>query len=690
VPADLPSTYGFVDRDEDLAWVRAELATEHAVAVVGRRGVGTSACAVQAANTVRDRFPDGQVYLDLRGYGHELRPRQVLGALTRKLGAGPPRSARAADLAAAGAALRATIGDRRVLLVLDNVSDPAQVRHLLPPAPESRLLMAGTPALADLGGVALRWLGEPDAEAAAMVLADARARSGTTTGNRSRVDDPATDAVITELVDLCGRQPRALRAIGHQIGRAGWRADELLAVLRHAMAAPPHQPIGYTEALRLLSVQDVAYHALPAPARRLLRLLSLAPDPLDREAVGALTPHAGRTLDALVDAGFVMAAEGGRYEIRPLLTAYARVHLHHDEPVRRRVRAQASLIRHLARQAEQHAAALATGSDRAGAQTWFELHHAVIQALVVNAPGGPAAVVHPLPRTVRRWWFRLAVALCTWYAEDNRLDPWEAVCEAVLATRIGADRPTVTGWAHNELGVIRRRRGDPHDAAAALTLAVTGRGQRGQAQARTNLGLALLDQGEVDAAVDQLQRARRHRALADRAGQALTDLALGAAHLTRGDPETARHHLVTAANTFDALGERRGYAAALSNLIVAQWRLGEYLDSAHASAAALEAYDEVDDPIGRSTALLNTGGVLLSLDPPRAEAARDMLTQALALRSAGPIGPGVGRILLYLGDAEAALGRPEVARERWTVAARACADAGDLAGGAAVAERLAR
>lgn len=672
VPTDLPYTYGFAGRDEDVAWARQALATEHAVALVGRRGVGTSACAVHAANTVRERFADGQVYLDLRAHGRPLRPRQVLAAVARKVGARPPRSPRAADLAATGADLRLRLGDRSVLLVLDNVADPAQIRHLLPPAPHCRLLLAGAPTLSTVDGVAVRWLGEPDRDDAATLLAGARAAAS----SRGRGPDPTTDPATPDLVELCGRQPRAVRALGHQIGRHGWRTDELLAVLRHAVVAPPHQRIPYAEALPLLAERDVAYRALSAPARRLFRLLSLAPEPLDRAAVGALRRRPDGPLEELAAAGFVTAAEGGRYQIRPLLAAYARLHLRHDEPARHRVRAQVRLVRHLARQAERPDA------------EWFARHHDLLRALATGAPGGPAAVADPLPRGVRRWWFRLAVALSTWYAGENRHDDWEAVCQAVLGTRIAGDRPAVTGWAHNELGVIRRRRGDPHGAAAVLTLAVTERRRRGQAQARTNLGLALLDQGEVDTAIEHLERARRHRSPADRAGQALTDLGLGAAYLTRGQPVKARRHLVQAANAFDTVGDRRGYAAALTNLVLAQWRLGEHLDAAHAWAAALEAYDQVDDPVGRAAALLNAGAALVSTDPPRGEPARELLTEALRLRAHRRPDAGLGRTLLHLGDAELAQGQPARARERWQDAVGVCEEVGDAAGAAAATQRL--
>jgi AAA domain len=129
------------------------LDTEHAVAVAGRRAVGTSSCAVQAANVIRERAPDDRIYyLDLRASGRRLSSREVLAALARAVGTAEPRSGRPAALRKAAAALRDRLDDERVLLVLDNIDELAQVRPLLPPTSRCRLLLAGAPELARAEG----------------------------------------------------------------------------------------------------------------------------------------------------------------------------------------------------------------------------------------------------------------------------------------------------------------------------------------------------------------------------------------------------------------------------------------------------------------------------------------------------------------------------------------------------------
>ncbi|SDZ16865.1 hypothetical protein SAMN05444365_106126 [Micromonospora pattaloongensis] len=694
----LPYLSGFTGRVDDVAAIVRAVRYDHAVAVVGRRGVGTSSCALQAANACRDEFPEGQFYLDLRGRD---RPRSAYGTLTalaRILGTTPPRSGRPDGLAEAADALRGYLDGRRMLLVLDNVDDPAQVRPLLPPTARTcRLLLAGAPALTRLDGVRAHWLSEPDPDDAVELFADAgRAAPGAWT----RRPNPRTDPAVREIAELCGRQPRTIRALGYLSARHGWRSTDLRERLRRAIEAPPHQRVALSPAVRLLTERDTAYRALSRGARRLYRLMSLGPAPLDRTAIAALArrrpDRVARLLDELATGAFVVGAPGDRYELRPLLTAYARLHLRDGDTHHGRIAAQTRLTRHLARRAERHAASLTAAAALAGREQalpldddpsgWFELNQELLLA-VVRTPAGSSEA---LPRRLRRWWFRLAVAVCGWYAHEDRLEEWAEVCRLVLATPTAEDRPEIAGWAHNELGVLRRRQHDPRGAAAALTLAVAERGRRRTAQARMNLGLALLDLGQVDDAIEHLELSRRHRSSADRSGQALTDLALGAAHLARDEPETAHHHLVRAANTFRSLGEARGYAAALTNLTLVHSRLGEHLDATQAWRAALGEYERVPDLGGRAAALLNAAATLVTTAPSHAKQAYDLLVEARRLREQWRPTAGLGRTLLYLGDAAHALGRVDEARRHWADAAGVCEAVGDAAGAAAADSRQLR
>ncbi|MFI7026920.1 hypothetical protein ACIBMZ_29830 [Micromonospora sp. NPDC049900] len=691
----LPRSDGFTGRRGQAEAVVELLDPKHAVAVVGRRAVGTSWCAIQAANLCRSEFPDGQYYLDLRRGGRARSPREVLTALARVLGTAPPRSGRADDLADAADALRGQVDGRRVLLVLDNVDSPAQVRALLPPTTRiCRLLLAGTGRLAALNGVAAYWLAEPEPDDAVEMFAVA----GTTGGvHRPQRADPRRDPDVRTIVELCGYQPRAVTELGRRTTTYGWRHADVRHALRRAADTPPHQRVDVSPVTELVVAQDTAYHALGGEARRLWRLLSLSPVPLDRPTIAALArrrpDRVAALLDELADGAFVTGASGDRYEVRPLLAPYARMHLREAVPVRRRVNAQARLTRHLARRAERQV----TGLTAAGPletdprlpaddpYDWFTLHQDLLLAVVKV----PAGAVRALPRRVRGWWFRLAVASCGWLAHAERRDEWEDLCRTVLSNPTAQQRPEIAGWAHNQLGVVLRRRHDPYGAMAELSLAVAGQGRRGTAQARMNLGLALLDLGRLDEAVAHLELSRRHRAGGDRAGQALSDLGLGAARLARGDREAAHDLLVRAANAFRSLGDSRGYAAALTNLVLVHAAMGEYLDAAQAWRAALREYETIGDPTNRAAALLNAGAALLGTAPGQADQAAEWLAESLRLREGGRVDAGLGRTLLHLGDAEAARQRPETARRRWIDAAAVCESVGDEDGQRAADDRLA-
>jgi tetratricopeptide (TPR) repeat protein len=678
VSTDLPDTVGFVGMADDVAWLTS---SGHAAAMIGRRASGTSACVVQAANLIRGEFRDGQLYLNLRARGRPLRPREVVDALCRKIGIGEEALRRAVDLDAAAAELRAGLGDRKILIVLDNVDSPEQVRPLLPPPEDCRLLMAGGPALATLkdAGVAVRGLDQLSTEEAAELFA-AAAEDG-----RSPYHDLDKNDAVAAIVDLAGRQPHAVRVLGSWMAKWEWSPRELLDALRQAMDADRPDAT-----LTLLASRDRAYAAMGGSARRLVRLLALVQQPLSRNAVGALAGtnrgHADRMLDEAAAGEFIAVFADGRYGLQPLLLDYARIHLLCDEPHRRRVAAMSRLVRYLARQAERYAEA-AVGEQSAGGEPaagWFARNESLLRTLVCEPWGRPGAMPADPPRPMRRWWLRLAMALCTWYASDDRLDDWAAVCRAVLDSPVATRRAAVAGWAHNELGAVRRWQGDPHAAAVELTAAVKLRHRRGAAQSRTNLGLALLDQGDIDGALDQLQRARRQRSPSDRAGQALTDLALGVAFLARDEPRAARHHLILAANRFEGIGDRRGYAAALTDLALAQWWLGERLDAAHAWNAALECHPAVNDPKGHAAALLNAGAIVAG-DPRRADLARSLLKESLRQRRLKGRPPG--RALLYLGDVAHTAKDPDEAKRLWAEAAGACEEAGDAEGAAAARGR---
>ncbi|MGH9214031.1 MAG: hypothetical protein ACRD2C_25665 [Acidimicrobiales bacterium] len=763
VVEDLPNVARFVGRGDALHFATSN--TEGVAAIVGRRGVGTSACVKKAAlelssptsapdhqargnadpSPAEQPFPDGTHYLNLRRGNTALPPDQVIAALAVRFGGPVPTSGDAAEVERCAHALKERLAkvqlsgtddscergergepgvrDRRALLVLDNLDDPAQIEALLPFPRRCRVLLAGCPELArheDVTGEGFCWrLRVPTpGEAAAMF------RSATlAAGDHAHRPDPRRDRSVRRLIELCGRMPRPVRSLAYHMALHQWPPDELLASFLRQIAAPAYQDVRYTEAFDLVADQDVAYTALAPRARRLYRRLSLAPGPLEPTDVAVLCRPGllaalpwprrlvawaqGRTVKrttmlvgTLAQAGLVDSPRGG-CRIRDRYAPYAQIHLRRDESAYSRFRVELRLTRHLARRASQHADRLVPDGRRRwrrrrldtgiGAScTWFDLHHRTLRKLVTRAAGTPGMPPEVQPRRLRRWWFQLAVATCTWYAAVGATQNWRWTCTSVLATPTAGDRWRISSWAHNELGVIHRRL-NPARADELLAKALIERGHRGEAQVLTNLGLSKLDRNrETDDALWDLQTAARHRSPRDRRESARIDLGLGVAHYTRNELSSARDHLWHAVQAFDQLDDLRNSAAARTSLGLTYWQLGERQGAWQTLEQAVKDIDRLREVGGErlvnaateAAARLNLGAVLVASEKSRVEPlvpedasrwrrvewAYTLLQRSLELREKAPSADRC-RTYLALGDAASLLGRPTEAASYWHLAA---------------------
>jgi tetratricopeptide (TPR) repeat protein len=199
--------------------------------------------------------------------------------------------------------------------------------------------------------------------------------------------------------------------------------------------------------------------------------------------------------------------------------------------------------------------------------------------------------------------------------------------------------------------------------------------------------LVLLDHGQVDAAVQHLEVGLWLRSRADRRGQALSALALGAAYLRAGERDVAHRHLNRAVNQFDILGDVRGMAAALNNLGVVLSEQGDRMGAAERWDMARAYYVRLADELGLSSVLLNIAAELLATDRERTAEAADLLTESLRLRGARPETRSAGLAHLYLGDALAMGGKSAQAKEHWQAAAEILIPLGG-ADGAVASRRL--
>ncbi|WP_381556415.1 ATP-binding protein [Streptomyces eurythermus] len=284
--------------------------------VAGQPGLGKTAFAVHAAHRLAPHFPDGRFALDLHGMDPE--PTTPRDALARLLGAlGVPDAALPAGTDDRAGLWRSLAGERRVLLLLDNAADEAQVAPLLPGAGPSLTLVTSRHALAGLESVHRTDLALLRREEAVELL--------------TRIIGPdrvrAEAQAARDLADLCGHLPLAVRIAGQRLLS---RPHERLAKLVARLAAEGRRLDGLQAgSLRVRAAFALSYRQLPPDARTLLRRAALAAGADFSPETGALLAglshdEAVARAEELTDAGLLQSdAAAERYRFHDLLRLYA-------------------------------------------------------------------------------------------------------------------------------------------------------------------------------------------------------------------------------------------------------------------------------------------------------------------------------------------------------------------------------
>ncbi len=322
-PAQLPAAVNdFTGRRQIIARLRTLLSARPGAdgvpvaAISGIGGVGKTALAVHLAHTMQDLFPDGQLYADLRGYGDEAAaPESVLAAFLRGLGL--PADIIPDGLAERSALFRSLLAERRMLLLLDNARDAAQVRQLLPGSAGCAAIVTSRHKLADLASARLVDLDvmEPD---------EALTLFGTVAG-AERV--AAERAAAMDVVAACGFLPLAVRIVAARLAaRPSWTVASLVPRLADERRRLDEMRVGN---LTVEATFALGYGQLAPAQARAFRLLSL-PDGPDisvgaAAAVLAMNPmDTEDLLESLVDASLLEAPAPGRYRFHDLLRLFAR------------------------------------------------------------------------------------------------------------------------------------------------------------------------------------------------------------------------------------------------------------------------------------------------------------------------------------------------------------------------------
>jgi DNA-binding SARP family transcriptional activator len=291
------------------------------LAVVGTAGAGKTALALRWGHSVRDRFPDGQLFVDLRGHSAAA-PVPAMAALAQLLtGLGVPVEGIPADVASAAALYRSLLADRRVLVVLDDAAGPAQVRPLLPGGPGCVVLVTSRDRLSGL-------LAHEGAHRLTLdVLSPEEAHTLLIRTVGAELVRAEPDAVAA-LAAACSYLPLALR-----VAAANLADRPSPSIAGYVAELGVGDPLAVLEAdgdarAAVRGSFDLSYRAVDPDARRLFRMLGLAPGPdVTAHAAAALidvTPgHATRLLERLAGAHLVSQQAPGRYGSHELLRRFA-------------------------------------------------------------------------------------------------------------------------------------------------------------------------------------------------------------------------------------------------------------------------------------------------------------------------------------------------------------------------------
>lgn len=603
------------------------------VLIAGTAGVGKTALAVHWAHRVRGRFPDGQLYANLRGYDPGL-PASSAEVLTRFLTAlGVAGRDIPAGVAARAGMFRALVAGRRLLLVLDNASSVEQLRSLLPLSPTCLVLVTSRDSLPAL----VTEHGARRVELDLLTPREAVSLLRTLVGARVGAEPAAADDLVTH----CARLPLAIRIVAKLANRRGSTPlGELVLELDDRRS---RLRLLRTGSLAISTVFSWTYRQLPADAARLFRQLGWYPgQDIDLHAAAALgrlgLTEAGDLVDALCRAHLVQVDRHGRITMHDLLRAYAaELAIEHDSPNQISVALSALLDHHLRTAAhaidvyvpyEPKSSEPYRGTpafaDGAAARAWLDAERTNLVAVALYAadhgrPSHTAQLSHVLFRYLDMGD----------HHDDERMlhtaalrtvDPREAMAVignyGAVLWRSGRYRDAEGHWlrALDEA----RRIGSRHDEGRILAnlCGVHLRlGDTGQALSDGRLAVPLLH--AVDATYGE--------------GIALHHLGLVYQRLGRHDDALGHHQRALA--IFRRVGAHQNESNVLSSIGLTYAELGYYQEAQYHQRAALAVIEKSGQPQFLAEVLNNLGTTLRLSGSPRQAVGRhhEALTIAVNL-----------------------------------------------------------
>jgi tetratricopeptide (TPR) repeat protein/transcriptional regulator with XRE-family HTH domain len=703
IPRHLPAAVpAFVGRRDQLAALSRVLQEPGGTAVItaigGTAGVGKTALALQWAHQVAAEFPDGQLFVDLRGYGPSDAPVTPADAVRVFLDAlGVPADRQPPSVEAQLGLYRSLLAGKRVLVVLDNARDVAQVRPLLPGSPTCRVLVTSRSLLAGLAAI------EGAHPLLLGVLTDAEARE--LLARRVSEGRIAEDAgAAAQIISSCARLPLALCIIA---ARAAMRPDLPLAHIAADLATRPGVAAfadADDPAADIRAAFSHSYRQLDAGTARAFRLSGLHPGPdLDRYALAALTgttaERAGQMLDLLARGCLIQPASPSRYGMHDLLRGYARelAAAHHGEAEQALTSLfdyylhAAATAMDAAFPAERHrrprvpasAAAVPALSGAAAARAWLDAERVSLVAASAQMAenGWPVSAV------------RLSETLFRHLDSGGHYPEAMTIhAHAREAARLLGD-VAAEARALNNIGAVDLRQRRYEQAARHFRQSAARYGEAGryqdQAHTISNLGFVEFLTGRCQEASDHLQHSLAlFREAGDGIGQAHALVTLGFIELRQGRYQQATGYLRQSHALFSDAGDRAGAALVLGHLGEVSLRQGRYRLATARFEQALARYREMDDLSNQADLLAGLG--IINLRQGRCDRASDYLQEALALSRAAEDLSSQASALNGLGEVHLATGHPAQARARHAAALMAAVSIGEKYEQARAEDGLAR
>ncbi|MGW0807626.1 tetratricopeptide repeat protein [Nonomuraea sp. NPDC002799] len=627
-PRQLPAAVSdFTGRQQSLdlltAWLDRPRRTNTMV-VQGLPGVGKTALVTHWGHLHAERFPDGQMVIDLRGQSPSQPPMtavEALGQILRSLGISEPAS----DEAELMLLYRSRIAGRRLLLILDNAADPAQVRALLPGSKDCVVLVTSRTRMAPLratGHADLMDLPVLDPGSAVALLVAVLGKDSPRAAGRD---------ALAELARVCSYHPFALRISAAKLAEnPGLSVQSRVRELR----GPDRLPAGDPEEA-FGSALDLAYESLSPGQRRAFRHVGLLPGrdfapQVLAAALGVPVSEAVVAVEGLHRAYLVEPLPGPRYRVHDLVKRLARELGRHAEAGVREARVR--LLDHY----------LAVATDAGTQREWFEAERrSLVSAVRLAEENGAHGMA-----------WRLAEAV---YAPFRSLRYYEnnlEVQQAGLTSAIQVGNRRAIALMRSHLGSIHRDIGPSTLAARFIGEALADFTSLGDGVGRAR---ALNDLAEVHGIAGQNEDALAcagealglYREIGDLGGVASCLHTLSRLHLSQERYELALQHAGQALDVRGRLGDRRGTAQSLIISARVQRNLGEPNAALSEGLEALSICHELGDEHAEAETLLCLAEIYDVLRLP--DDARRDAERALAGYTATGDQHGCGRALCALG-----------------------------------------